>query len=100
MIDGKHFVVLASAADTGIPQCLSPTQLERLDGERPNAAASGKPVFLFSRWPTDSVFPNVWHKVQNTGMGLRVKVYETELVVRVRNFVAHEWMPYEYRFAL
>lgn len=39
-------------------------------------------------------------EVQNTGMGLQVAVYETELVVCVCNFVAHEWAPYEYRFAL
>ena len=39
-------------------------------------------------------------EVQNTGMGLQVAVYETELVVRVRNFVAHEWAPNEYHFSL
>lgn len=37
---------------------------------------------------------------QETGLGLQVEVYENELVVRVRNFVQHEWTDYEYRFAL
>lgn len=163
VIDGYYFIVLASDTDAGIQQYLSPEQLAWLDGELQSAAASGKPVFLFSHWPTDSVFSEVWPEghvgeqsdeltallekydnriffftghlhmgiyengygikedgkityinvpsfgsentdgeaeVQNTGMGLQVEVYETEVVVRVRNFVAHEWMPYEYRFAL
>ncbi|MDE5671690.1 MAG: hypothetical protein K2I14_09575, partial [Eubacterium sp.] len=36
--------------------------------------------------------------VQNTGMGLQVEVYENQLVVRIRNFAAHEWTDFEYRF--
>ena len=39
-------------------------------------------------------------EVQNTGMSLQVAGYKTELVVRVRNFVAHEWVSYEYHFSL
>ncbi len=38
--------------------------------------------------------------VQDTGMGLQVEVYENELVVRVRNFVKHEWTDYEYHFGI
>lgn len=37
--------------------------------------------------------------VQNTGMGLQTEVYADEVVVRVRDFAAHEWTKYEYRFA-
>ena len=37
-------------------------------------------------------------ETQNTGMGFQVEVYENELVVRVRNFVSHEWTKYEYHF--
>lgn len=36
--------------------------------------------------------------VQDTGMGLQVEVYESELIVRIRNFVNHEWTKYEYHF--
>ncbi len=36
--------------------------------------------------------------VQNTGMGLQTEVYADEVVVRVRNFAAHEWTKYEYKF--
>ncbi|MGN1328548.1 MAG: metallophosphoesterase family protein [Eubacterium sp.] len=36
--------------------------------------------------------------VQDTGMGLQVEVYEDEIVVRVRNFVEHQWTDYEYHF--
>lgn len=39
-------------------------------------------------------------EVQNTGLGLQVEVYENEVLVRVRNFVEHEWTRYEYRFAV
>lgn len=37
--------------------------------------------------------------VQDTGMGLQTEVYADEVVVRVRDFAAHEWTKYEYRFA-
>lgn len=37
--------------------------------------------------------------VQNTGMGLQTEVYADEVVVRVRDFAAHEWTKYEYRLA-
>ena len=36
--------------------------------------------------------------VQDTGMGLQVEVYDTQLVVRIRNFVTHQWTDYEYHF--
>lgn len=162
VIDGYHFIILSSDCDAGIQQYLSPEQLEWLDAELQSAAESGKPVFLFSHWPLNDVFPDVWAEghvgeqsdelhalltkyenrifyftgrlhmglfengygvkedgqityinvpsfgsentdgdadVQDTGLGLQVEVYENEVVVRVRNFVQHEWTDYEYRFA-
>ncbi len=60
VIDGYHFIVLASDRDEGIQQYLSPEQLSWLDGELKSAAESGKPVFLFSHWPLDGVFSDVW----------------------------------------
>ncbi len=36
--------------------------------------------------------------VQDTGMGLQVEVYRAEIVVRIRNFVRHEWTDFEYHF--
>ncbi len=36
--------------------------------------------------------------VQDTGMGLQVEVYDTQLIVRIRNFVTHQWTDYEYHF--
>lgn len=162
VIDGYHFIVLASDCDAGIQQYISPAQFAWLDGELQAAAESGNPVFLFSHWPLNDVFSDVWQEghvgeqsdelhafltkydnriffftghlhmgifengygikedgkityinvpsfgsdntdgdadVQETGMGLQVEVYEDELVVRVRNFVKHEWTDYEYHFA-
>ena len=161
VIDGYHFIVLASDADAGIQQYISPEQFEWLDAELKAAAESGNPVFLFSHWPLNDVFEGVWDEGhvgeqsdelkemlkkydnriffftghlhmgifdndfgikddgdityinvpsfgsendeveadhQETGMGYQVEVYEDELVVRVRNFVSHEWLDYEYRF--
>ncbi len=163
VIDGYHFIILSSDCDAGIQQYLSPEQLAWLDAELQSAAESGKPVFLFSHWPLDNVFSDVWTEghvgeqsdelhalltkydnriffftghlhmgifedgygvkedgkityinvpsfgsentdgdadVQDTGLGLQVEVYESELVVRVRNFVKHEWTDYEYRFSI
>lgn len=37
--------------------------------------------------------------VEDTGMGLQVEVYDKELVVRIRNFVEHQWTDYEYHFS-
>lgn len=162
-IDGYHFIVLSSDRNAGIEQYLSDEQLKWLDGELQSAAESGNPVFLFSHWPLNDVFADVWQEghvgaqsdelkalltkydnriffftghlhmgiyengygikengkityinvpsfgcentdgdaeVQNTGLGLQVEVYETEVLVRVRNFVSHEWTRYEYRFAV
>lgn len=161
VIDGYHFIVLASDRDAGIQQYISPEQFEWLDAELQSAAESGKPVFLFSHWPLNDVFEDAWQEghvgeqsddlyqlltkyenriffftghlhmgvfdndygikeddeityinvpsfgsendvgdadIQNTGMGMQVEVYDTELVVRVRNFVEHEWTDYEYHF--
>lgn len=161
IIDGYYFIVLASDCDAGIQQYLSKEQLDWLDAELKNASESGKPVFLFSHWPLNDVFADVWQEghvgeqseelhslltkydnriffftghlhmgifdndygikedgrityinvpsfgsensdgdadVQDTGFGLQVEVYDAKLVVRVRNFVKHEWMDYAYHF--
>ena len=161
VIDGYHFIVLASDRDAGIQQYISPEQFEWLDAELQSASESGKPVFLFSHWPLNDVFEDVWQEghvgeqsdelyqmltkydnriffftghlhmgifendygikeddkityinvpsfgsenedgdadIQDTGMGMQVEVYDTELVVRVRNLVKHEWTDYEYHF--
>lgn len=60
VIDGYHFIVLASDKDAGIAQYISPEQFEWLDNELKSAAESGKPVFLFSHWPLNHVFKEVW----------------------------------------
>lgn len=36
--------------------------------------------------------------IQDTGFGLQVEAYENEIVVRVRDFVKHEWTDFEYHF--
>lgn len=161
VIDGYHFIILASDKDAGVAQYISPEQFEWLDNELKIASESGNPVFLFSHWPLNDVFPDVWQDghvgeqseelynlltkydnrvffftghlhmgifendygikddgkityinipsfgsenddgdadIQDTGLGLQVEVYQNELVVRVRNFVKHEWTDFEYRF--
>lgn len=163
VIDGYHFIVMATDSNSKLEQDISPEQFEWLDGELKNASDSGNPVFLFSHWPLNDVFADVWPEghvgkqsdelyepltkydnriffftghlhmgiwnndygikedgkitfinvpsfgsvndvggadIQDTGMGLQVEVYEKELVVRVRNFVKHEWTDYEYHFDL
>lgn len=163
VINGYHFIVLASDKDAGVQQYISPEQFAWLDAELQTAAESGNPVFLFSHWPLNNVFSDVWEEghvgeksdelhtyltkynnriffftghlhmgifedgygvkedgkityinvpsfgsdntdgdadVQDTGMGMQVEVYENELIVRVRNFVKHEWTDYEYRFGI
>ncbi len=162
VIEGCYFIVLASDSDAGVAQYISPEQFEWLDGVLQEAEKSEKPVFLFSHWPLNHVFSQVWQEghvgeqsdellallrkydnriffftghlhmgiyedgygvseegqityinvpsfgsentdgdadMQNTGMGLQTEVYADEVVVRVRNFAAHEWTKYEYRFA-
>lgn len=161
IIEGYHFIVLSSDKDAGLAQYISPEQFEWLDHELKLAAESGKPVFLFSHWPLNDVFADVWQEghvgeqseelynlltkydnriffftghlhmgifendygihdeekityinipsfgsennqgdadIQNTGLGYQAEVYDTQLVIRVRNFVAHEWTDYEYHF--
>ena len=34
--------------------------------------------------------------IQDKGMGLYVEVYKNEILVRMRNFVNHEWMDIEH----
>lgn len=161
VIEGYHSIILSSDCDAGIQQYISPKQFEWLDSELKSAAESGRPVFLFSHWPLNDVFSDVWKEghvgeqsdelyqlltkydnriffftghlhmgifengygvkengkityinipsfgsentdgdadVQDTGMGMQVEVYDTEIAVRVRNFVKHEWTDYEYHF--
>lgn len=59
-VNGYRFLVLASDKDAGVTQYLSDAQLAWLDGELAAAAESGKPVFLFSHWPVNEVFAEVW----------------------------------------
>lgn len=158
VIDGYYFIILGSDKDAGIQQYLSDEQLEWLDAELKSASESGKPVFLFSHWPLNDVFPAVWQtghvgeqsdtlkallekydnrifffsghlhmgvyednygikedgkityinvpsfgsqntnggELQDTGMGYQVEIYGDELVIRLRNFVEHEWTDFEY----
>lgn len=161
VIEGYHFIVLASDCDAGIQQYISPEQFAWLENELQSSEESGKPVFLFSHWPLNDVFSDVWQDghvgeqsdelyklltkydnriffftghlhmglfendyginedgqityinvpsfgsenddgdadVQDTGMGMQVEAYDTEIAVRVRNFVEHEWTDYEYHF--
>lgn len=161
VIEGYHFIVLSSDCDAGIQQYISPEQFEWLEAELQSAEESGKPVFLFSHWPLNDVFADVWQEghvgkqsdelyqlltkydnriffftghlhmglfendygikedgqityinvpsfgsenedgdadVQDTGMGMQVEVYDSEIAVGVRNFAEHEWTDYEYHF--
>lgn len=161
VIDGYHFIVLATEANSGLQQYISDEQFQWLDSELKAAAESGNPVFIFNHWPMNDVFSDVWAEghvgeqseqlyqlltkydnrifmftghlhmgifendygiqedgkityinvpsfgsvndvgdadIQDTGMGLQVEVYDAELIVRVRNFVTHQWMDYEYHF--
>lgn len=161
VIDGYHFIILATDCNSGVEQYISDEQFEWLDNELKTAAESGNPVFVFNHWPMNDTFSQVWPEghvgeqserlyqvltkydsriflftghlhmgifendygikedgkityinvpsfgsenddgdadVQDTGMGLQVEVYDTQLVVRIRNFVTHQWTDYEYHF--
>lgn len=161
VIDGYHFIILATDRNSGVEQYISDEQFEWLDKELKTAAESGNPVFVFNHWPMNDIFSQVWPEghvgeqserlhqvltkydsriflftghlhmgifendygikedgkityinvpsfgsenddgdadVQDTGMGLQVEVYDTQLVVRIRNFVTHQWTDYEYHF--
>lgn len=161
VIDGYHFIILATDRNSGVEQYISDEQFEWLDNELKTAAESGNPVFVFNHWPMNDTFSQVWSEghvgeqserlhqvltkydsriflftghlhmgifendygikedgkityinvpsfgsenddgdadVQDTGMGLQVEVYDTQLVVRIRNFVTHQWTDYEYHF--
>ena len=161
VIDGYHFIILATDRNSGVEQYISDVQFEWLDNELKTAAESGNPVFVFNHWPMNDIFSQVWPEghvgeqserlhqvltkydsriflftghlhmgifendygikedgkityinvpsfgsenddgdadVQDTGMGLQVEVYDTQLVVRIRNFVTHQWTDYEYHF--
>lgn len=161
VIDGYHFIILATDRNSGVEQYISDEQFEWLDNELKTAAESGNPVFVFNHWPMNDIFSQVWPEghvgeqserlyqfltkydnrvflftghlhmgifendygikedgkityinvpsfgsenddgdadVQDTGMGLQVEVYDTQLIVRIRNFVTHQWTDYEYHF--
>lgn len=161
VINGYHFIILATDRNSGVEQYISDEQFEWLDNELKTAADSGNPVFIFNHWPMNDTFSEVWPEghvgeqserlyqvltkydsriflftghlhmgifendygikedgkityinvpsfgsenddgdadVQDTGMGLQVEVYDTQLVVRIRNFVIHQWTDYEYHF--
>lgn len=161
VIDGYHFIILATDRNSGVEQYISDEQFEWLDKELKTAAESGNPVFVFNHWPMNDTFSQVWPEghvgeqserihqvltkydsriflftghlhmgifendygikedgkityinvpsfgsenddgdadVQDTGMGLQVEVYDTQLVVRICNFVTHQWTDYEYHF--
>jgi len=161
VIDGYHFIILATDRNSGVEKYISDEQFEWLDNELKTAAESGNPVFVFNHWPMNDTFSEVWPEghvgeqserlyqfltkydnrvflftghlhmgifendygikedgkityinvpsfgsenddgdadVQDTGMGLQVEVYDTQLIVRIRNFVTHQWTDYEYHF--
>lgn len=161
VIDGYHFIILATDRNSGVEQYISDEQFEWLDNELKTAAESGNPVFVFNHWPMNDTFSQIWPEghvgeqskrlhqvltkydsriflftghlhmgifendygikedgkityinvpsfgsenddgdadVKDTGMGLQVEVYDTQLVVRIRNFVTHQWTDYEYHF--
>lgn len=62
IINGYYFIIMASDCDAGIQQYISPEQFEWLDSELKSAAESGRPVFLFSHWPLNDVFEDVWQE--------------------------------------
>lgn len=163
VIDGYHFIILATECNSGLQQYISDEQLQWLDQELKAASDSGKPVFVFNHWPMNDAFAEVWPEghvgeqneqldqlltkydnrvflfsghlhmgiyengygiqedgkityinvpslgspndvgdadIQDTGMGLQVEVYDSQLVVRIRDFVTHRWTDYEYHFAV
>lgn len=62
VIDGYYFITLGSDRENGIQQYISPEQFAWLENLLKEAEKSGKPVFLFSHWPVNSVFADVWQE--------------------------------------
>ncbi|MDE5670393.1 MAG: metallophosphoesterase, partial [Eubacterium sp.] len=62
VIEGYHFIILSSDKDAGLQQYISDEQFEWLDAELKAASESGNPVFLFSHWPMENVFSDVWQE--------------------------------------
>ena len=59
-LNGYKFVVLASEKDAGIQQYISEEQFEFLENELKENEKTDKPLFLFSHFPLDDVFSDVW----------------------------------------
>lgn len=60
IVNGYHFIILGTDADDGIRQHISENQFSWLEEELIKAQEDGKPVFLFSHWPVNHVFADVW----------------------------------------
>lgn len=59
-INGYRFIILGSEADAGIEQEISDEQFKWFENELKSAAESDKPVFIFSHWPLNNVWEDVW----------------------------------------
>ena len=150
VIDGYYFIVLGMEAQEVYEMMMTEAQFTWLEGVLKKAAESGKPVFVFSHYPSDDAvdetgestdrltelladynkehdlfsfvghthmplylfwsfhtsdgFPETYlprltelsgekdnEPFQNTGVGVEVEVYETEVVIRGRDFYRGEW---------
>lgn len=59
-IKGYRFIILGSEADAGVEQEISDEQFEWLGNELKSAVESDKPVFIFSHWPLNNVWEDIW----------------------------------------
>lgn len=161
-INGYKMIVMATEKDSKVEAYHSPEQLEWLQGELAEAAAAGKPVFVFNHNPLEGKFEHFWPAgnvgpqgdqldsilkncgtrvfyfsghlhmgiyengnglaqednvtyvnvpgfgeecnygdLVDAGMGWQMEVYDTKVVLRLRNFARSEWVDgYTYTYDL
>ncbi|HIR51908.1 MAG TPA: metallophosphoesterase [Candidatus Onthovicinus excrementipullorum] len=161
-INGYKLIVMATEKDSKVEAYHSPEQLDWLKNELADAAASGKPAFVFNHNPLEGKFEHKWPEgnvgpqgeeldsilkscgtevfyfsghlhmgiyengnglaqednvtyinvpgfgeecnygdLVDAGMGWQMEVYDTKVVLRLRNFVKSEWVEgYEYTYEL
>ncbi len=161
-INGYKLIVMATEKDSKVEAYHSQDQLDWLEGELAEAAASGKPAFVFNHNPLEGKFEHKWPEgnvgpqgeqldailkncgtkvfyfsghlhmgiyedgnglaqeenvtyinvpgfgeecnygdLVDAGMGWQMEVYDTKVVLRLRNFARSEWVEgYEYTYPL
>lgn len=161
-INGYKMIVMATEKDSKVEAYHSPEQLKWLQGELAEAAAAGKPAFVFNHNPLEGKFEHFWPAgnvgpqgeqldailkgcgtrvfyfsghlhmgiyengnglaqednvtyvnvpgfgeecnygdLVDAGMGWQMEVYDTKVVLRLRNFARSEWVDgYTYTYDL